>query len=96
MQSKHLIIFALVGIAGLIVFNMSIARNASERIEIANNTVAEPLIAESYVDNSPQADIANDSLGQQPKAIIDKVGTDIEQAQQIDKERLASTIANAQ
>ncbi|MGM8871062.1 hypothetical protein ACS8E3_05160 [Psychrobacter sp. 2Y5] len=107
MQAKHLIIFALVGIAALIGFNIVNSSNHQPGLAETDvaNTTNEPVIAASYGENTVNTstaetdkpvDIANQPLGQQPKAIIDKVTTDIEQAQQIDKERLESNLERAQ
>lgn len=103
MQAKHLIIFALAGIAILIAFNL-FSSNQHEQNRagaIENNAAQPPVIAESYVDDSADGnaanldpDIANKPLGQQPKAILDKAATNIEQAQQVDQQRLDQQLAS--
>ena len=101
MNPKVLIIFALVGIAALIGFNLFNGNSDEPDVAVvANSNEGEAAITESYVGSdevsntssetstSTDVNIANKPLGQQPKAIIDKVTTDIDQAQQIDQQRL--------
>ena len=108
MQMKHLIIFALAGIVILLGFNMLSGSQreknrevitASMNSENINDDVA-VAVAESNGTNtsnvnSNTADIANQPLGQQPKAILDNATTKIEQAEQVSQQRVEQTV-NAQ
>ncbi|WP_296243574.1 MULTISPECIES: hypothetical protein [unclassified Psychrobacter] len=96
MHIKHLIIFAIAGIVILLGFNMingsQHAKNrealvAGSQVEQANT---EAVVTENNNTNnvdSNTADIASQPLGQQPKAIIDKATTKIEQAEQVSQQR---------
>lgn len=93
MQMKHLIIFALVGIVLLLGFNMiNGSRHEQNRATVVNNDVpaqsSDAAIKESGANSDQSVDIASKPLGEQPKAIIDNATSQIDQAQQVDKERL--------
>ena len=98
MQMKHLIIFALAGIVILLGFNMMSGSQSENNREViaASNEVEKTAInaAESNDANASTvnpttntSDIASKPLGQQPKAIIDKATTQIEQAEQVNQQR---------
>lgn len=94
MQIKHLIIFALAGIVILAGFNMiSGSQRAKNREALAASSVAEQTDINVAEGNS--LDIASQPLGQQPKAILDKASTQIEQAEQVSQQR-SEQIANMQ
>lgn len=94
MQLKHLIIFALVGMVLLLGFNLiNGSRQESRQAALLNSSVSDG----SAIDRN-DSDILNDNmssstninskpLGEQPKAMLDKATTQIDQAQQSDKER---------
>ncbi|WP_201529294.1 hypothetical protein [Psychrobacter frigidicola] len=95
MQLKHLIIFALAGMVLLLGFNMINGnRYESRQAAALNNEIS----ADSPIDNANSAnltDITSSStninskpLGEQPKTILDKVNTQMDQTQQKDKARL--------
>ncbi len=103
MQAKHLIVFALVGIALLIGFNV-ISGNQHERNRhvIASNTlvvdetdvVDDKATAPNTMSSTTSSTaITSQPLGQQPKAIIDNVTTDIAVAQQSEQQRLTQMSA---
>ena len=95
MQMKHLIIFALVGIALLLGFNIingnrhennravTVSADALADTDIVNLNTTDANIA------SGSNDINHQPLAEQPRAIMDKATTQIDSAQQIEKERLA-------
>lgn len=98
MQIKHLIIFALAGIVILLGFNMinGSQREKNREVIAASNKVEKTATnaAESNDANvsnvnptTNTSDIASKPLGQQPKAIIDKATTQIEQAEQVNQQR---------
>ena len=98
MQMKHLIIFALAGMVILLGFNMvsGSQREKNREAIIANNETEQGATdaAESNDANASTvnpttntSDIASKPLGQQPKAIIDKATTQIEQAEQVNQQR---------
>lgn len=93
MQLKHLIIFALVGMALLLGFNIVNSNRHENNRALAANTYSliETNTADSNTVNvvSNSTDIDNKPLGEQPKAIIDKATIQIDDAEQADKERLA-------
>ncbi len=104
MQRKHLIAFTLVTIFLLLGFNI-INTNRHEQsrsgatpvdIESESATVSESTNAESNRSQTNDTDIAAQPLGQQPKAIIDEVTADIDQAQQADQQRLEQTLESAE
>jgi len=93
MQMKHLIVFALVGIVLLLGFNMiNSSRHEQNRAVAVNNDLPAPsteaAVNEPDTSSSQSVDVASKPLGEQPKAIIDNATTQIDQAQQVDKERL--------
>lgn len=93
MQMKHLIIFAIAGIILLIGFNVmnSDRREDNTTAVVDKETTDSAVVAETYTDanteSAPSA-IADKPLGQQPKAIIDKATTQIEQAEQDNQEQV--------
>ncbi|MCH1783209.1 hypothetical protein [Psychrobacter glaciei] len=89
MQMKHLIIFALAGIVLLIGFNMFNSNRHESRIAAATSTTTSPATAISSEDTvNVTTDIANQPLGKQPKAILDNATAQIEQAEQVNQERV--------
>ncbi|MFT5119334.1 MAG: hypothetical protein ACI9ST_000554 [Psychrobacter glaciei] len=89
MQMKHLIIFALAGIVLLIGFNMFNSNRHESRIAAATSSTTSPATAISSEDTvNTNTDIASQPLGQQPKAILDNATAQIEQAEQVNQERL--------
>ncbi len=94
MQIKHLIIFALAGIVILAGFNMiSGSQRAKNREALAASIVAEQTDVDATESNG--SNVASQPLGQQPKAILDKASTQIEQAEQVSQQR-SEQIANTQ
>ena len=94
MQIKHLIIFALAGIVILAGFNMiSGSQREKNREALAASSDAEQ--TDINVAEGNTSDIASQPLGQQPKAILDKASTQIEQAEQVSQQR-SEQIANTQ
>ena len=98
MQMKHLIIFALAGMVILLGFNMvSGSQREKNREAIIANNETEQAATDAAESNDANAstvnpttntsDIASKPLGQQPKAIIDKATTQIEQAEQVNQQR---------
>ena len=92
MQMKHLIIFAIAGIILLIGFNMMNSDRRDDTTAVVDKeTTDSAVVAETYTDanteSAPSA-IADKPLGQQPKAIIDKATTPIEQAEQDNQEQV--------
>ncbi len=92
MQMKHLIIFAIAGIILLIGFNMMNSDRRDDTTAVVDKeTTDSAVVAETYTDanteSAPSA-IADKPLGQQPKAIIDKATTQIEQAEQDNQEQV--------
>ena len=98
MQIKHLIIFALAGIVILLGFNMISGSQreknreviaASNEVEETGTDTAESNNANASTVNptTTTSDIASKPLGQQPKAILDKATTQIEQAEQVNQQR---------
>ena len=90
MQLKPFIIFILLAMVLLLGFNI-INGNRHE-----NNRAAAMNINSPVDTNTADANIASSSTGinskplaEQPKAIIDKATTQIEKAQQVEKDRLA-------
>ena len=89
MQMKHLIIFALAGIVLLIGFNMFNSNRHESRIAAATSSTTSLATAISSEDTvNTNTDIASQPLGQQPKAILDNATAQIEQAEQVNQERL--------
>lgn len=94
MQIKHLIIFALAGIVILAGFNM-ISGSQREKNREALAASSETENTDIVITDSKTSDIASQPLGQQPKAILDKASTQIEQAEQVSQKR-SEQIANTQ
>lgn len=99
MQMKHLIIFALAGMVVLLGFNMisGSQREKNREVITASNEVEKTATnaAESNDANvsnvnptTTTSNIASKPLGQQPKAILDKATTQIEQAEQVNQQRV--------
>lgn len=98
MQMRHLIIFAIVGIVGLLGFNIiNSSQREKHRETITANSETE--LSDSALSKNNDADvnsatashtseIASKPLGQQPKAILDNATAKIDQAQQADAARL--------
>ena len=97
MQRKHLIAFTLATIVMLLGFNfINGDRHEQNRAALVDSDA--PVVAE--VDTASNSDsmvnnvngesntINKQPLGEQPKAIIDNATTQIEQAQQVDQQRL--------
>lgn len=88
MQRKHLIAFTLATIALLLGFNM-INGNTHEKNRAALVDNETPVAAElNTASDSNNNDVAAQPLVEQPKAIMDNVNTQIDEAQQIESERL--------
>lgn len=91
MQTKHLIILALVGMAVLLGFNIINGnRHEQNRSTALGNTTSvqskDVAISNDKLTNS--VDITSQPLGKQPKAIMDNATSQINQAQQAEQERL--------
>lgn len=94
MQIKHLIIFALAGIVILAGFNM-ISGSQREKNREALAASSETENTDIVITDSKTSDIVSQPLGQQPKAVLDKASTQIEQAEQVSQQR-SEQIANTQ
>ena len=94
MQIKHLIIFALAGIVILAGFNM-ISGSQREKNREALVASSETENTDIVITDSKTSDIVSQPLGQQPKAILDRASTQIEQAEQVSQQR-SEQIANTQ
>ena len=94
MQIKHLIIFALAGIVILAGFNM-ISGSQREKNREALAASSETENTDIVITDSKTSDIVSQPLGQQPKAILDRASTQIEQAEQVSQQR-SEQIANTQ
>ena len=97
MQMKHLIIFALAGMVILLGFNMISGSQreknreviaASNEVEKTGTDTVESNDANASNVNPTTSDIASKPLGEQPKAILDKATTQIEQAEQVSQQRV--------
>lgn len=90
MQIKHLIVFALVGMAALLGFNIfNDNQHEKNREMLASNNVSKQVAAEPQSEaTSSSSNIASKPLGEQPKAILDDATTKIDQAQQVEQARL--------
>ena len=102
MQMKHLIIFALAGMVILLGFNMisGSQREKNREVIAASNEVektgtdtadtadSNDANASNVNPTTNTSDIASKPLGQQPKAILDKATTQIEQAEQVSQQRV--------
>lgn len=101
MQIKHLIVFALVGMAALLGFNIfNNNQHEKNREMLAEDNASAQVAADSAV--APTNEAANNSstiaskpLGEQPKAILDDATAKIDQAQQVDQARLAQMESEA-
>ena len=86
MQPKLLIIFAILGITALAIFNL-ISSHRTQQV-IASNP------AKSRAASAPLAIASNDTpsigIGEQPKQVLDKATTDLNQAAQTSSNNLAS------
>ena len=93
MQLKPLIIFILVAMVLLLGFNIINGNHHdNNRAVTVNADTAVDTNAASGTDMnnaSSATDISSKPLGEQPKAIMDKATTQIDDAQEADKERLA-------
>lgn len=74
MQAKHLIMIAILGILGLVIFNWSMSAKTQHAIE-ANQQASQPT-----ADAAPPAPANNGTIGNQPKATLDKANAQIDQA----------------
>jgi len=83
MQAKHLIIIAIIGIVALAAFN------------IFNKPSITPAIATTTETEPTNTAIAEQPLGQQPKAIVDKATNDIAAAQQLENDKIATATDTA-
>ncbi len=94
MQRKHLIAFTLATIFMLLGFNFinSNRHEQSRAVQAGSETPAatevNSVVESKNTSPSSSADIAAQPLGEQPKAIIDNATAQIEQAQQVEQQRL--------
>lgn len=92
MQMKHLIIFALAGIVMLIGFNVVNSNRHESRIAATTSSSTTPIPPDNTISSEDEVnattDIASQPLGKQPKAIIDNATAQIEQAEQVNQERV--------
>lgn len=79
MQAKHLIIIAIVGILALLGFNLLINARTEKAIE-ANEATP--------VASTPTPTTNNDSVGNIPKATLDKANSQINQANQATADKM--------
>lgn len=86
MQRKHLIAFTLATAFMLLGFNM--INNYFHEKNRAAATASPAIVAENSTAEPSDDTVTTESLGEQPKAIIDNVTADIEQAQQTEQQRL--------
>ena len=85
MQKKHLIAFTLATIFILLGFNMiNNYFHEKKRAELASSDT--PVVTESG--NKINNSVVEQPLGKQPKAIIDNVTTQIDQAQRVEADNL--------
>ena len=85
MQRKHLIVLTLATIFMLLNYNViSNYFHEKNRAEMLNNDT--PVVVKNS--NEGNVKTAEQPLGEQPKVIIDNVSADIEQAQQVEQQRL--------
>lgn len=81
---KPIIFFALVVMLGMIAFNWMISNHSHESVE------EHPNISPSQNQSASDSDkIADKPLGQQPKAILDKANSEIEQAEKLQNQQMA-------
>lgn len=101
MQIKHLIVFALVGMAALLGFNIfNNNQHEKNREMLAEDNAPVQVVADSVVTPTNEAannssNIASKPLGEQPKAILDDATTKIDQSQQVEQTRLAQMESEA-
>ncbi len=92
MQKKHLIAFTFATIFMLLGFNIINnyfhEKNRAALIEDDTPVATEPASSSNSTNSNGSIDVAAQPLGEQPKAIIDNVTKDIEQAQQVEQQRL--------
>lgn len=93
MQMKHLIIFALAGIVILIGFNMFNSSRHESRIAATTSSSTTPIPPATAISSegnpvNTTTDIASQPLGKQPKAILDNATAKIEQAEQVNQDRV--------
>lgn len=89
MQAKNLVIIALIGIVMLLAFNVingNLHKNNRQAIA-SSNASAQSTTSDSDSFSNHPSDGAAKPLGEQPKAIIDKATTQINNAQQADSAR---------
>ena len=91
MQAKHLIIIAILGIAGLVLFNLI----NTPAHDIAAADEGEAIGVESSPSIQNNESLANKPLSQQPKAIVDKATSEIERAQQVEHDNMARMASEA-
>ena len=90
MQAKNLVIVALVGIVILLAFNVingNLHENNRQAI-VSSHTSAQSITIDSDSSSNQSSGIADKPLGQQPKAIIDRAATQIDNAEQVNSARL--------
>ena len=92
MNAKTMIIIAVVAGVALVIFNIAISYNDPDPVSAEIASTEATNIANTANTND---DIANKPLGQQPKAILDKANNEIEQAQQLESDKMAQ-LENAQ
>lgn len=85
MQRKHLIVLTLATIFMLLSYNI-ISSYFHEKSRAALLESDTPVVVES--DNEANNTIAEQPLGEQPKAIIDSATNQVEQAQNVEQQRL--------
>ena len=98
MQKKHLIAFTMATIFLLLGFNIiNGKRHEQSRAAPIENTAPIATETSTATDvNDSNTNIAAQPLGAQPKAIIDNATSQIEQAQNIEQQRLEQTDSAAQ
>lgn len=85
MQKKHLIAFTLVTIFMLLGYNVvNNYFHEQRRAALVDNEVSSAVTLDNNTSDDPSAQ----PLGKQPKAVIDNVTNQIEDAQQIESKRL--------
>ncbi|WP_131668743.1 hypothetical protein [Psychrobacter pygoscelis] len=89
MPAKLLIVIAILGIAGLVVFNLI----NTPKHDLA--TAEADTVNESSASVQSDESIANKPLGQQPKAMVDQATAEIERAQQIEHDNMAQMASEA-
>ena len=97
MQIKHLIIIAVAGIVILVGFNSFNSFNSyrHEQNRAAASSQIPPANSPENNQVASSADSTSQPLGEQPKAMMDKATTQIDDAQQASQERVAQ-MDNAQ